>query len=204
MDKDFKDLFYEKLLLSNMSYKEQSDFLLRMSNYLSHGRTLQYVSDKLDKLLEFLYALDFKTEDVVHILTIYPAMLNIVDNLYEKYILLGVIENSDNTMRITKMLYNPKDLMISLDKMYARYRLIKDSGYCNFTWNNIVHASDKEFSRLFIPGSYGKPYQMFESELEVLDYLSNVDIRDFDLSAFKDLPVNEEIVRKYEKKGRER
>ena len=71
MNKEFKDLFYEKLLLNELSFKEQSDFFVSMINYLSHGRTeeingrtINYISTRLDKLLEFLYALDFSVEDI--------------------------------------------------------------------------------------------------------------------------------------------
>ena len=202
MDKKFKDLFYKILLLDEMSFKEQSSFLISMTSYLSHGRTEEFVAEKLNKLLEFLYALDLDTKDAVRILTAYPAILNTVDTLYEKYIFLGYIENLDNTVRIKKLLNKPRDFMIGLNKMYARLMLIKESGYNNANWNNLVHDSDREFCRLFVITEYSKPYQMFASEMQVLDYLSKVDMSKLDLSKFKELPVNEELVSKYEGKGK--
>ena len=209
MNKEFKDLFYEKLHLGSLSFKEQSDFFVSMSNYLNHGRTgeingrtFEYVSNRIDKLLEFLYVLDFNQNEVVHIITLYPNILNIVDNLYEKYLFLGEIENLDNEVRRNKLLNKPRDFMIGLNKMYARYRLIIESGYNSLTWNSLVHVSDREFCKIFIPSRYNKPYQMFDNELQVLDYLANVDINDLDMDYYKELSVNEELVRRYEGKGK--
>ena len=197
MNKEFKNLFYEKLLLSELSFKEQSDFLRKMSSYLEDGRTIGFVSEKINKLLEFLYAIDLNEKDAVRILTKYPSILNTVDSLYEKYIFLGYIENLDNTVRVEKLLSNPKDYMIGLGKLYARFVLLKESG-CEYTWNNLVHYSDREFCKIFI----SKPYELFSDELQVLDYLSRVDIKELDLSKYKELPVNEELVSRYESKGK--
>ncbi len=200
MNKEFKDLFYEQLLLGEVSFKEQSDFLLKMASYLKHGRTVEFVSEKINKLLEFLYALDLNTKDAIRILTLYPAILNTVDNLYEKYLFLGYIEDLDNEVRKKKLLNSPRDFMIGLNKMYARFSLISESGYGVYNWNNLVHASDREFCRIFVKRTYEKPYQVFDNELQVLDYLSNVDINRLDISYFKKMTVNEELVRKYEGK----
>ena len=202
MNKEFKDLFYEQLLLGEVSFKEQSDFLLKMASYLEHGRTVEFVAEKLNKLLEFLYALDLDTKDAVRILTLYPAILNSIESLYDKYLFLGYIENLDNEVRKNKLLNSPRDFMIGLNKMYARFSLIKDSGYGTYTWNNLVHASDREFCKIFVKGTYNKPYQLFDNELQVLDYLSNVDIRGLDMSRIKEMTVNEELVSKYEGKGK--
>ena len=202
MNKEFKDLFYERLSLGDLDYKEQNEFLLRMSNYLEHGRTLDFVSQKINKLLEFLYAIDLNEKDAVRILTLYPAILNSVENLYDKYLFLGYIENLDNTVRKNKLLNSPRDYMIGLAKMYARFNLIKDSGYGVYNWNNLVHASDREFCRIFVRGTYNKPYQVFDNELQVLDYLSRVDVKSLDISMLKEMTVNEELVSKYEGKGK--
>lgn len=202
MNKEFKDLFYERLSLGDLDYKEQNEFLLRMSNYLEHGRTLDFVSQKINKLLEFLYAIDLNEKDAVRILTLYPAILNSIENLYDKYLFLGYIENLDNTVRKNKLLNSPRDYMIGLAKMYARFNLIKDSGYGVYNWNNLVHASDREFCRIFVRGTYNKPYQMFDNELQVLDYLSRVDVKSLDISMLKEMTVNEELVSKYEGKGK--
>lgn len=209
MKEEFKNLFYEKLDLANLDYKEQSDFFISMTRYLSHGRTeeingrtLNYVSERIDKLLEFLFALEFSLRECVLIITRHPEILNGVENLYEKYLFLGLIENMDNTVRKSKLFSRPRDFMSSLNKMYARYKLIIESGYNNVTWNSLVHASDREFCKIFVEGSHHKKHQLFDNELQVLDYLVSVDINELDMDKFKKMTVNEELVRRYEGKGR--
>jgi len=209
MKKEFKNLFYEKLDLADLDYKEQSDFFISMTRYLSHGRTeeingrtLNYVSERIDKLLEFLFALDFSLRECVLIITRHPEILNGVESLYEKYLFLGLVENMDNTVRKSKLFSRPRDFMISLNKMYARYKLIIESGYNNVTWNSLVHASDREFCKIFVEGSHHKKHQLFDNELQVLDYLVSVDINELDIDKFKEMTVNEELVRRYEGKGK--
>jgi len=209
MKEEFKNLFYEKLDLADLDYKEQSDFFISMTRYLSHGRTeeingrtLNYVSERIDKLLEFLFALDFSLRECVLIITRHPEILNGVESLYEKYLFLGLVENMDNTVRKSKLFSRPRDFMISLNKMYARYKLIIESGYNNVTWNSLVHASDREFCKIFVEGSHHKKHQLFDNELQVLDYLVSVDINELDIDKFKEMTVNEELVRRYEGKGK--
>lgn len=209
MKEEFKNLFYEKLDLADLDYKEQSDFFISMTRYLSHGRTeeingrtLNYVSERMDKLLEFLFALDFSLRECVLIITRHPEILNGVESLYEKYLFLGLVENMDNTVRKSKLFSRPRDFMISLNKMYARYKLIIESGYNNVTWNSLVHASDREFCKIFVEGSHHKKHQLFDNELQVLDYLVSVDINELDIDKFKEMTVNEELVRRYEGKGK--
>lgn len=209
MKEEFKNLFYEKLDLADLDYKEQSDFFISMTRYLSHGRTeeingrtLNYVSERIDKLLEFLFALDFSLRECVLIITRHPEILNGVESLYEKYLFLGLVENMDNTVRKSNLFSRPRDFMISLNKMYARYKLIIESGYNNVTWNSLVHASDREFCKIFVEGSHHKKHQLFDNELQVLDYLVSVDINELDIDKFKEMTVNEELVRRYEGKGK--
>ena len=76
--------------------------------------------------------------------------------------------------------------------------MIQDSGYCIVKWNSLVHASDKEFASIFVKGVYEKPYQMFESVLEVYEWLKSVSMDELDVSLLKGMSVNKELVMKYE------
>ena len=66
----------------------------------------------------------------------------------------------------------------------------------------MVHASDREFCKIFVEGSHHKKHQLFDNELQVLDYLVSVDINELDMDKFKEMTVNEELVRRYEGKGK--
>ena len=207
---EFLNLFYSKLSLQTMSKDIQTSFLAAITRYLDHGRkeeingrTLSFVSKQLNRLIELLTCIGLSQEEIVRVITNLPSVLNTVDDLYNKYLFLGILENEENTFRKDKLLNKTKDFMVGLSKMYARYRLISESGYDNYKWNSLVHASDKEFASIFIKSNYSKPYQLFETADQVYTWLSNVDITELNMNEFRNLPVNEELVVKYESKKAE-
>lgn len=207
---EFVEMFYKKLLLQQFSREFQENFLVAMARYLDHGRkeeingrTFEYVERQIDKLLLFLGSIGCTTWDAVKILTNMPSLLNTVDDLYNKYLFLGIVENENNTFRKEKLINRTKDWMVGLPKMYARYRLVCDSGYGKANWNNLVHSSDREFASIFIHSAYNKNYQMFETLEEVMNWLKSVDVNELDFDLVKHWSVNEEIVARYEGKREE-
>ncbi len=208
MNETFKELFYNKLGLDSMTLDMQRDFLKAMSDYLDHGRsnknngrTLQFVAKQLSGLITFLECLDYNQEEIVRIITNFPSILNTVEDLYNKYLLLGVVENSvENNIRRDKLLNKTKEFMVGFNKIYARYKLICEAGYGRIGWNALVHASDREFSKIFVYGSYRKSYQLFSSQEAVIEWLKNVDATECDIESLKTLDVNKELVSKYEKR----
>lgn len=202
MNEQLRELFYKKLDLMYLSAETQKHFLDIMDGYIKHGRTFEYISSTLDKLLYFFRAIGIGNIETAIILTNFPSILNIVDELYSKYLFLGILENEDNSYRRHKLFSKTKDYRVSLDKMYARYRLCMEAGYEDIKWNTLVHASDSEFARIFVESTYKKPYQLFQDIEQVSKWLSSIDISELDIEEFKSLPVNEEIVEKYEGKRR--
>lgn len=202
MSEQLRELFYNKLDLQYLSEETQKHFLDVMEGYIKHGRTYEYISSTLERLLFFFRAIGVGNIEVAIILTNFPAILNIVDELYPKYLFLGIIENEDNSFRRHKFFSKTKDYRVGLEKMYARYRLCMEAGYEDIKWNTLVHASDTEFAKIFIESTYRKPYQLFQTVEQVNEWLSRVDMSEFDINEFKALPVNEEIVEKYEGKRR--
>lgn len=206
ISQEFLDLFNSKLNLENMSKDIQTSFIVSMTKYLDHGRkdiingrTLAYISLKLDNLINLLECINLSKIEIVKALTNLPNILNGVDDLYNKYLLLGIVENEENNLRKDKLINKTKDFMVGLPKIYARYCLIEKVAY-ESSWNSLVHSSDKEFANMFVKGTYQKPYQVFESINQVLDWLNNVNIENLDIEYFKSLKVNEELVEKYEGK----
>ena len=202
MTEQMRDLFYKKLNLEYLSEETQKHFLDVMASYIKHGRTYEYISSTLERLLFFFRAIGVGNIEVAIILTNFPAILNIVDELYPKYLFLGIIENEDNSFRRHKFFSKTKDYRVGLEKMYARYRLCMEAGYEDIRWNTLVHASDTEFAKIFVESAYRKPYQLFQDIDQVNEWLSNVDISELNIDEFKTLPVNEGIVENYEGKRR--
>ena len=158
MDNTFSNLFYTKLNLGKLELETQKRFLEAITKYLDHGkkeeingRTINFVKKQLDSLIYFLECLDFSKEEMVRIITNLPTILNTVDDLYKKYLLLGVLEeDSRNSLRKDKLLNKTKDFMVGFNKIYARYKLVCEAGYDRLSWNVLVHASDREFCSIFV------------------------------------------------------
>lgn len=164
MNNEFKDLFNNKLGLASLDIHLQKEFLVAISHYLDHGRkeeingrTFGFVLKQLDSLILFLESVGYTNEEMVRIITNLPSILNTVDDLYKKYLLLGILEDPrKNNLRKEKLLNKTKDFMVGFNKIYARYKLVCETGYERLSWNVIVHASDREFCSIFIQGVYKK------------------------------------------------
>ena len=210
MDNTFSNLFYTKLNLGKLELETQKRFLEAITKYLDHGRkeeingrTINFVEKQLDSLIYFLECLDFSKEEMVRIITNLPTILNTVDDLYKKYLLLGVLEeDSRNSLRKDKLLNKTKDFMVGFNKIYARYKLVCEAGYDRLSWNVLVHASDREFCSIFVKSSYKKPYQLFNNPGQVMAWLRSVDASELNLEELKSLEVNKELVDKYEKRSK--
>lgn len=208
IEKGFVKLFYDMLELSEIKDQKILDnFWYSIHKYLSHGRkdkeeingrTLIYVKTQLEKLLTLLDCMGFTKEETIQMITNLPTIINMVDELYKKYLFLGIIENEENSVRHEKFITKTKDLMIGFTKMYARYKMICESGYNRPTWSNILHASDNEFLKIFIKQKYYHDYQLFNNIEEATNWLNNVQVDDFDFELAKSWEVNKEFVTKYE------
>lgn len=72
------------------------------------------------------------------------------------------------------------------------------AGYPNINWNLLVHATDTEFSSIFVKNVHEKDYQIFESAADVLEFVNNVSLDTLDIEELKKWDVNREIVEYYE------
>lgn len=202
MTEELKQLFDEKLNLNLLSVDTQKYFYDVFERYMKHGRTCEFIATNLDILLYFFDAIGINRVEAVIVLANDPSLLNNVRELYNKYLFLGILENDENSFRRHKFFSKTKDYRVSLDKMYSRYKMCLECGYSDIKWNTLVHATDNEFAKIFIEGTYKKSYQLFSSLDQVMKFLEELDVSDFDIEEYKKLPVNEELVARYEEKGR--
>lgn len=210
MKEDFKEIFYSKLDIQSMDLNIQRNFLESISKYLDHGRkdevngrTLNFVLKQLEQLISFLECVGYTKEEMVRIITNFPPILNTIDDLYNKYLFLGLLEDpSKNDLRKDKLLNKTKDFMVGFNKMYARYKLICETGYDRLSWNTLVHASDREFCSIFVRSTYRKSYQLFTDPVQVMRWLKQINPDEFDIEEVKTLAANKELVEKYEKRSK--
>jgi hypothetical protein len=203
-------LFEKKLHLSTVGVALRNKFLLVMSKYLEHGRTegvvegrtYDYLEKHLNELVILMEAIGLSNEEKVIVITNMPSLLNTSSDMITKYLLLGVLENEDNTFRKNKLINKTNDFRIGLRKLYARYVLATHAGYPEINWNLLVHSSDLEFAKRFVRGSYYKPYQMFRNIDEVMAYLDRIDVSQMEIDEIISWDVNRELVENYGERKR--
>lgn len=206
MPNDIRLLFEEKLNIKSLPLNIQESFWVSITRYLQHGRkegvvegrTFEYLEKHLEELLKFLNALRYTDEEKVIIITRMPAILNTTKDVIDKFLLLGVLENEENTFRRKKLLNKTNDYRVGIKKIYGRYITAVTAGYPNINWNLLVHATDTEFSAIFVKNVHEKDYQIFESAEDVLDFVNNVSLDTLDIEELKKWDVNREIVEYYE------
>ena len=208
MPSDVAILFQNKLKLNTVDSKLQIVFAESIRRYLEHsrrdgvveGRTYQFLEQHLNELTMFFDAIELSTEERIIVITNMPSIINTSSDILSKYLLLGAIENEDNSFRRRKLVEKTNDFRIGLKKLYGRYVLATEAGYPDINWNLLVHSSDREFSSRFIKSKYSKKYQFFENEEQVLKYLDEIPFEGFNIEMLKSWDVNREIVEYYEEK----
>lgn len=206
IDVEVLEMFNEKLGIAYVGRELCEEFLKSMTRYLKHskadankvgGRTKAFLEEKLNEFINLFSSFGYNAKELVIIISNNPYLLNVINDCYFKLLLLGVIENSFNEVRKEKIITRTKDFMMSIEKIYARYKLICNTGYDKCNWTNLLSKSENEFCKIFVNKS-GMPHQIFNNLEEVKNYLYNIDVSDFNIEEFKSMDVNKEFVAKYE------
>lgn len=193
-------LLEQKFGLSNLDIELKNKFYSAIKDYLNHGRSYEFLIKQIETFMQFCDIVNITMNEKIIILSKFPGILNSIDDLYNKYLFLGIIESPDNSFRRNKLINKPNDFRVGFKKMYSRYKFMIEVGYDSISWNTLLHATDEEFASIFVVGKYSKPYRIFNSVNEVLDTLNNIPLDDFNIDDYKKLDVNKEIVEKYENK----
>lgn len=167
-------VLFEELDLNNtLTIEGRLTFFKNFMKYLQHnrseeikGRTPESLRNNIRAFKDFCFELGFTLKDIILILKISPSILNIsIESLRDKYALMGLIDDHSHYLRKTKLILCPDDYRVSNELIYARYMLMKTLDYPNINWSNMIHASEKEFAKIFVKkeGGYNKPYKVFSS-----------------------------------------
>ena len=161
-------VLFEELDLNNtLTIEGRLTFFKNFMKYLQHnrseeikGRTPESLRNNIRAFKGFCFELGFTLKDIILILKISPSILNIsIESLRDKYALMGLIDDHSHYLRKTKLILCPDDYRVSNELIYARYMLMKTLDYPNINWSNMIHASEKEFAKIFVKkeGGYNKP-----------------------------------------------
>ena len=162
-------VLFEELDLNNtLTIEGRLAFFKNFMKYLQHnrseeikGRTPESLRNNIRAFKDFCFELGFTLKDII---------LNIsIESLRDKYALMGLIDDHSHYLRKTKLILCPDDYRVSNELIYARYMLMKTLDYPNINWSNMIHASEKEFAKIFVKkeGGYNKPYKVFSSMEEL-------------------------------------
>ena len=166
-------VLFEELDLNNtLTIEGRLAFFKNFMKYLQHNRSEEIKGRTPESLRNNIRAfeLGFTLKDIIIILKISPSILNIsIESLRDKYALMGLIDDHSHYLRKTKLILCPDDYRVSNELIYARYMLMKTLDYPNINWSNMIHASEKEFAKIFVKkeGGYNKPYKVFSSTEEL-------------------------------------
>jgi len=203
---EIEQILCDKLnLKENLSEEEISFFYLNIIPYLKHsknetmtGRPPKTIEEDLDNFIEFVKTIDLSELEIIETIKNFPAIIRMIDeDFYWKYVLMGVVENEDNTLRKTMLITRTRDFQIDLKLLFSRYCLMKKLNYSDITWNSLIKNSSKDFAKIFVKGKYSKPYKIYKTIDELssdkLRYMFEVDYNF--LTNLAQSPINEEIYR---------
>lgn len=178
MDETEKILLEGLHLKDNLNIEELNDFYVKFIPYLMHdrsdkflGRTPKKLKENIDKYIEFCKNVGLSEKDIIISISNFPSIIHTFDDEFvDKFVIMGLAENSSNTLRKNKLINNPRVFTIDITTLFARYMFMMNIGY-PINWSNLVKASNDEFSNIFIKSKYDKPYKKYNSKEEF-----NVDI----------------------------
>lgn len=200
----------ENILMSVLNLKENltdlelAEFYTCFIPFLNHGRknelldrSTDTIKSKLIIFYNFAKNIGLTDREIINFLKEYPSVLNVAGSqkFIDKYILLSVIENEDNTVRKRHMITRPKDFRVSLETIYARYALMRNLGYDKINWSMLVKKTHDSFiSRFVINGGEDKSYKVFNDvkdmsadklrELYPVDYSFIEELRNCEVNSF--------------------
>lgn len=198
IDETEKVLLEDLDLKENLSFEELNDFYVKFIPYLMHnrdkkvlGRTPEKLKENIDKYIIFCEKVGLTKKEIIQSIGNFPSIIHTFDDEFvDKYALMGIVENEDNSLRKDKLIRNPRSFSIDINTIYSRMRLMQELNY-PINWSNLVKATNEEFASIFVIGKYYKSYKIFSSIDEVNTVLNNYfidyniinDIRNLDINS---------------------
>ena len=174
----------ENILLKELNLSEILDptaleeFYLKFIPYIKHGRDTDEVTGRTPETIEkdlvnyinFCKIINLTDIEIITSIKNFPAIIREAnEKLVDKYVLLSVVENEDNTIRKTNLINRPEDYIVDIKVIYARLMLMRNLSY-PISWNSLVKASQTDFAKIFVKSKHKKAHKVFDSESELASY----------------------------------
>ncbi len=178
-----------KLELGNYMNKEEFiDFCVKFTNNLIHNKnssilrhSVEEFEIAVDNMINFFDNIGLSKKDIIEA---FKNNYSFVDlffdaNFLDKYILLSVLENEENTVRKNILLNDSKRIKISLEEMYVRYVLTKLSNR-EMCYSNLAREAYTTFIKSLVRNTYYKIDSRILNNFKTLEQLCKIYPVDYD------------------------
>lgn len=162
---------------SYMTKDEFIDFCIKFTNNLIYNRNsniLSYSIEELEitinKMINFFDNLGLSKKDIIEALKKNYSFIDLFldKDFLDKYILLSVLENDENTIRKNILLNDSKRIKISLEEMYARYVMTKLANR-EICYSNLARETYSIFVKSLIRNTY------YKNDSKILNRFKNLE-----------------------------
>ena len=172
-----RGLLIKELDLVNILDKDDFlNFLNKFTIFLRQDRNNTLISDEKDVIKNkinnfniFCNNIGLSNNEKLEVLYNNFRMLDVIydEDFLKKYVILSAIENENNTVRKEILKKESRVFHKSIDELFGRYSVIKESGI-PFSKNLLISGSFKTFINHFTRKSYlKKPHELFTSEISL-------------------------------------
>lgn len=201
--KEIRAVFIKKLELAKLLNKDEfMDFCVKLTSYLRYSRDTKIINlndEQINTLLNnsvnFFQNIGFTKIDLISILNNNFPLLDAINesDFLDKYRMLSLAENDENTNRVSLIRRKPRLLRKSLNEIYARYMILNQTGR-EVTINSIIECNFNVFIDRFIRKYYVyDESKILNRKISLEDLIKMYPIDLSFVSKLKDNPLNEKV-----------
>ena len=201
--KEIRAVFIKKLELAKLLNKDEfMDFCVKLTSYLRYSRDTKIINlndEQINTLLNnsvnFFQNIGFTKIDLISILNNNFPLLDAINepDFLDKYRMLSLAENDENTNRVSLIRRKPRLLRKSLNEIYARYMILNQTGR-EVTINSVIECNFNVFIDRFIRKYYVyDESKILNRKISLEDLIKMYPIDLSFVSKLKDNPLNEKV-----------
>lgn len=201
--KNIRKILINKIELTEYLNKEEFiEFCVNLTNSLKYNRNnsiLKYsiseIELAIDNMINFFDNINLTKRDIIEAFKNNYSFINVFldKNFIDKYILLSVVENENNTVRKHALIHHSKRFRITLEELYARYVMIKLKNR-ELSINSMLETNYNAFIDSYIRKTYFNYMNKLLNNYKSLDQIVAMYPIDYEfIESLKSKDVNKNI-----------
>lgn len=201
--KNIRKILINKIELTEYLNKEEFiEFCVNLTNSLKYNRNnsiLKYsiseIELAIDNMINFFDNINLTKRDIIEAFKNNYSFINVFldKNFIDKYILLSVVENENNTVRKHALIHHSKRFRITLEELYARYVMIKLKNR-ELSINSMLETNYNAFIDSYIRKTYFNYMNKLLNNYKSLDQIVAIYPIDYEfIESLKNKDVNKNI-----------